>query len=418
MNSKSSAGLKLFGLVLSATLFVGCEGEEEGDDLRGAVNAGAEEVISIEVASPDKTRFEPGETWQLAATATRKDETTFDVTGQVSWSTSDGQLATVNGSGLFKAGTAEAIEGSPEVVITANWAGFSDTTNVIVSDAQLVSISVNIADNPVDECRSTTLSAAGQYDDGLEPRPLETSDLTWNVSDGNLARVDSESGTVVTMGSGSVQVTANRGSVSSTAADLTITDSLTEITFTDGTDQTVGLNSSKQLTTTGNYGGTSTDITSATSWSVESNPTAITLSEAGVVRGNTAGQSATVSASCGGLNSTATIEVIGVTGIQIISPSSDRLEPGDEIQLELYRVFGRLGPDNNDIAEDDDVRWWIEDDEGDDIATINSDTGELTMAESFEGYDRSSITVNAEFTDEDNNNNVLSTERNLAIDRN
>lgn len=87
-------------------------------------------IQSIAV-TPENATVPSGQTRQYTATATLADSTTKDVTSQVTWSTGDTNVATIDSSGLL---TAQNIQSATQTTtVRASFGSISGSTNVTVS---------------------------------------------------------------------------------------------------------------------------------------------------------------------------------------------------------------------------------------------------------------------------------------------
>ena len=110
------------GLLLIISIgSIGCGGSDNNGF------AGFQKLITGLTIAPKPATKAVGQTQQFSATAASNDGTSADVTGLVSWSSSNPSIVTINSSGLATAvnpGTA---------IITASGAGFNDTANFTVT---------------------------------------------------------------------------------------------------------------------------------------------------------------------------------------------------------------------------------------------------------------------------------------------
>jgi hypothetical protein len=111
---------------------------------------------------------------QLTATATFNDNTTKNVSGQASWSSSDTSIATVSSSGLVSA------KSSGSATITATYTGLNAQTAVTVAEAQFQSVDISPPALYVAPGISTQLSTVlhNQYGGVYSS---STSTTTWKV---------------------------------------------------------------------------------------------------------------------------------------------------------------------------------------------------------------------------------------------
>ncbi len=212
---------------------------------------------------------------QVHAAGAWSDQTTGDVTGRATWSSSDVAVATVS-QGLVKA------RGAGTATITARVGTVEATLTVTVTPAKLLALSVTPPLASVPKGYTAQFTVVGTYTDH------STSDLTataeWSTSDAAVATVDAAGlhpGRAAGLTPGTATITAKKDGLSASAA-LTVTPAaLTAIEVTP-TDPTIARGASVQLAATGRWtDGSTRDITSEVAW---------TSSSPGVASvGNTAG---------------------------------------------------------------------------------------------------------------------------------
>src|SRR5262249_30877660 len=156
--------------------------------------------------TPVNPSAHPGTNLQLTATGTFTDGAILNVTGLVSWSSSNAAVASVNGSGFVSALNAGS------AAITAAGIGFpgvliSGTTTVSVP--ALVSIVVGPTDPTVPQGGTLQLSATGTYSDATTMDL--TNSATWTSSNPAAVPVTS-TGLITGTAVGFSTITARLGS--------------------------------------------------------------------------------------------------------------------------------------------------------------------------------------------------------------
>lgn len=375
-------------LIAVSALLSACDNETEVQKLSEAIEVGALNLTAIALSSTqNKLIFEPGESWPLVATGTQSNATTVDVSTSVRWSTNDASLATINASGQL---TTKAFTGNHTLQVTASWGPYTDTMDVTLSDATLVSLA--IASDPVepDECLPASLQATGTYSDASE-RPL--TDVTWSVDDANLASISGNR--LIPHTSGVVTLTGTRRDVSSDPLAITVVDSLVDLQTDPATSVSVRSGSTVQVDALGDFtgGAAGENISEATRWT-SSDSTVASVSEAGLVTTTSTAGEATITAGCGGLEDTLTVKSLNATDVRIVDPSTDRLRPGETRQLELYEVLSDNSQSTEDLAENEDVIWQLE--VGSEVATVDA-KGLITMKSSFGSYTGTYLQIRVDY---------------------
>jgi uncharacterized protein YjdB len=172
-------------------------------------------VTSVPVASVDVTpsslSLSVGQTGQL--TATPRDAAGNPLSGRVvTWSTSNGGVATVNGSGLVTA------QGAGTATVTATSEGQSGSAQVTVTAVPVASVdvtpsSLSLSVGQTGQLTATPRDAAGNALSGRV--------VTWSTSNGGVATVNG-SGLVTAQGAGTATVAATSEGQSG-SAQVTVT---------------------------------------------------------------------------------------------------------------------------------------------------------------------------------------------------
>ena len=176
---------------------------------------GANSITALQIG-PLNATVQPGVTQQYTATATYGNNTTADVTSQVTWSTTLSSVATISSSGLLTAGalgiaTVQAQSGS---VIAS--------TTVTVTQKQVQSISIQ----PLTQTLSLSLgpttvqfTATATYQDGSTADV--TTIATWTSVPSSVLSISS-TGLATAATVGTATVTASSGGITSNGATVTV----------------------------------------------------------------------------------------------------------------------------------------------------------------------------------------------------
>lgn len=178
---------------------------------------GANTITALAVA-PTSATVQPGTTQQYTATATYGDNTTADVTSQVTWSTNPTSVATITSSGGLLTGVSL---GTANVQAKSS-NGIIGNTAVSVATKQVASVSIQ----PLTQTLSLSLgpttvqfTATATYKDGSTADV--TAIATWTSSPSSVASISS-TGLATALLVGTATVTATSGGVTSNSATLTI----------------------------------------------------------------------------------------------------------------------------------------------------------------------------------------------------
>ncbi len=169
---------------------------------------------SIEV-TPEGTRaaLAEGTTMQLRATGTYSDGSNGDVTGDVTWSSSNTAVAAIDRN-AGTSGLLSAISpGSTRVTATLQGVE-SSALAITVSSATLSFLSISPTNPAVTVGQTTQLTATGDFSDGSSQDV--TRDVVWSSGDTSIATVSLSAGmegTVKGVAAGSVTVIARSGTI-------------------------------------------------------------------------------------------------------------------------------------------------------------------------------------------------------------
>jgi hypothetical protein len=152
----------------------------------------------------------------MSATGIYDDNTRHAITDEASWTSSDTAIATVSSTGLITGvsiGTA---------TVSAYDLGYSASTSVTGTDANLVSISITPVSASISSGQSQQYTAIGLLQTGNTVDL--TKSVTWTSSSTSVATIDSYGlavGASVTSTS-TTDITASSGSITSNVATLTV----------------------------------------------------------------------------------------------------------------------------------------------------------------------------------------------------
>ena len=235
------------------------------------LNVTAATAVSVQL-SPASVSLPAGGTQQLLATATFTDGSSQNVTSSVTYTSSNGSIASVNASGDvtgLSVGSAS---------ITATLGSISTSVMVTVSSAVLSSIAVTPANITLAAGVSQQLTATGTFTDGSTQNL--TNSVAWTSSSSHTATV-SNTGNLVAATAGSAVISATStsagNSVSGTMAVTVTSAVITSITVSPGS-LTLAAGQTQQYTAVATMSDQSQQtVTTSAAWSV-TDPTRGTIS--------------------------------------------------------------------------------------------------------------------------------------------
>lgn len=386
----------------------GCGGGD-GDSARVAqtVDASKNGVTSIELEDNEGYAHFKG-TLQLNLLGRNSENVTTNLNNKATWKLSDKTLGSIK-NGLFSAAGK-----SGELIVTVDYAGLSETQNIIISDANLVSINVTPASSSVDECKNASFTASALFDNGLT---LEYP-LTWAVTEGGtLAQFsDAAKGELSTKNSGAVSVVArgenNSGEViSSTPLSFPINDTLVSLALVSDKELEMREGESATVTITGTYSNNSTAIITSNS-TLAANPSAsLTIEGAKITakNGSYAGTDLTLTGACGGEMDELALVILKkqLKSVEIKNSNggTDNLSVTEGGNLDL-NITATFADDTTDSNYDHRVNWSIvksrSDDFVDSLITLDQ-TGKLSVSADLDLAlnQQVRLVVRAEVRDED-----------------
>jgi len=259
--------------------------------------AGSASLVSIAV-TPTSPSIVKGATQQFKATGTLSNGAEEDVTGSVTWLSSNTKVATIAAGGLATgAGTGIA-------TIEATSGSINSSASLTVLAPVLSSITVTPANARVSAGNKLQYIATGTYSDGSTQNL--TGSVTWLSSNTKVATITT-AGVATGLTAGSATIQATLGTISGSTTLTVAPPVLVSIAVTPPNNGIV-VGGTQQFVATGTYSdGSSQNLTSAATWS-SSNPAAATITAAGLATGAGVG-STTIQALSGTISGTASLTV-------------------------------------------------------------------------------------------------------------
>ena len=294
--------------------------------------------------SPANAQIPSGTNQPYLATGIYSDNTSQDISGSVTWSSSNSGVASIASNGM-----ASGLQ-SGVVTITAMDPSTSikGTAALAISTAVLTSISVSLMPTQVPAGVDSQAVAVGNYSDG-STRDI-TSSVTWSSTSATIASVSTSAGSngrITTYQTGLVTLRGfDSGTGISGSANLVVSSAaLTSIRVNPGSSE-VPIGVSENLTATGIYSdNTSQDITSAVIWS-SSNSSLVSGDGHGGFTGTNRGLvTITATDPATSIAGTGSITVMGLTltSIRVVVPSNlldpTKIPLGQSIHLSAIGIF-------------------------------------------------------------------------------
>src|SRR5205823_2628224 len=248
----------------------------EGKSGTASVTVSSIPVASVTV-SPASASLTVGQTAQFSATA--RDANGNALAGRpVTWTSSDGAIASVSASGR-----ATGVAAGGPVTITATSEGQSGAATVTVANAPVASVTVAPATASVATGQTVQLSATPTDANG---NPLTGRVITWASSDNTIASVNGSGLVTGVAAGGPVTITATSEGKSGTAS-ITVTAPVATVTVSPAS-ASVQAGQTQQLTATLNDANGNILTGRTVTWS-SNNTTVATVNGSGLVTAKTAG---------------------------------------------------------------------------------------------------------------------------------
>jgi uncharacterized protein YjdB len=329
----------------TVTVMIAVPGSHKPNDntvMTSAVIASQTVLRSIAV-TPANPSVAKGFTEQFTATGTFSDNSTQNLTSQVTWTSGTTSVASIN-----FAGVATAL-GTGTSTITASLAGISGATVLTVNPAALSSLTVTPANPSVAKGLTEQFAATGTYSDNSTQNL--TSQVTWAAGTPSVASV-SAAGVATARAVGSTTISAALGGITG-ATVLTVTPAVLLSIAVTPANPGVPKGESKQLAAVGTYSDNSNqDLTSQVTWA--SDTTAVATITAGGLAHALATGTSTISAKLGAITGATVLTVTPAALISIaVTPSNST------IVKQTTEQFAATGTFSDDSTQDltDRVTW-------------------------------------------------------------
>jgi len=330
MDNCARTGFRVLFTSMLLALTAACGGGGGGGNDEPTVKS-----IAVTPALPSLPK---GSTLSFRATAVLTDNSTKDVTTQVTWSSSNTAVATINAAGLA---TAVAASTSP-ALIKAALGTLVASTPLTVTEAQITRVEIEPASPSVAKGLSKQLKATAVFTDSTTQDVTETA--TWQSADSGIATIDAD-GLLAGVAVGSTPISASFGTKTGTATATVTAAALTTIQVEPGSASLPAGGFTLQFKAIGLFSdNSSSDITSQVVWS-SSDSAKATIGNADDTKGlatstDTTGTSNIV-ASLGTVNSSAatlTVTAATLSSIQV-EPASLTLALGRSRQFSATAMF-------------------------------------------------------------------------------
>jgi trimeric autotransporter adhesin len=282
--------------------------------------------ITVTPANPDLLL---GTVQQFTATGTFSDQSTQDITGSVTWASSNTSVASIREGGLA-AGLALG-----SLIISASSGSISGSTTVNVGPAALSSITVRPEKGKIAQLTSQQFQAVGTYTDGAVHNV--TAKVSWTSSDTSVAKISSR-GLAKSLAPGTTTITATLGSISGSTT-LGVTDAtIVSVTVTPS-GKTIAPGTRLPFTAVGSFSDNTSQVITLDSTWASNNHAAATITVGGTAIAIGPG-TANISATFNMVSSSATLNVSSATISSIsVTPAAALLTPSTSVSCVATGTF-------------------------------------------------------------------------------
>lgn len=224
---QTSPKSSIITILLTSIIITGCGSENNSTELARAVNLESQRakgtIIESVTIIGGHTRLRAGETHQLSATGVDSNNEVRDVTNELTWSSSDKNIAIINNNGLVTAVAATTVN---QGIVTITGTTINDIHSegeMSVSDSPAKTISLKLTSpetGSINTCISANIKGDVSYDDGYIS--LNTvKDMNFSL-DGNTTATIDEDGTLYTSAP-EIEHTIITSKVTNISGQLTVT---------------------------------------------------------------------------------------------------------------------------------------------------------------------------------------------------
>ena len=305
------------------------------------VTVGAPIVKTLVVSSTSQS-IAQGTTVQFTAIGTLSDNSTQNVTGSATWSSSNPSVARINVNGA--SGLAMGLTAGSSMItatVTNALGTASSSATLTVSNATLTSLSVTPTD--LTGSNSITLGTVQQFTATGTFSDNSTQDITgtvaWSTSPTSVASITT-SGLATAKDVGTFTVTATSGAISGSVSAAVSAATLKSIAVLPA-NPVIAETTTQQFSATGTFDDGSThNLTTDVTWSSSDKTDAPIGSASGLAKGLAPETGATITATLGTVSGTTTLEVTNATITSIsVSPTGRTIAPGTELAFTATGTF-------------------------------------------------------------------------------
>ncbi len=219
----------------------------------------AAQLVSIAV-TPMNMSVPLGTLQQYTATGTYTDNSTKDITGSVTWASSQTGTATITTSGLLTA------RGLGSSTISATSGSISGSTSVTINTANVVSVVLQPANATIANGTSIQYVAIATFNDGSTLNVTFTSGINWTSSVPTVATIGPASGLAASTGVGSTMIGVSFGTFSDSST-LNVSNATIQAISISPANPSIAPGTTQRFVATGTFSdGSTQNISTVSNW--------------------------------------------------------------------------------------------------------------------------------------------------------
>jgi trimeric autotransporter adhesin len=304
------------------------------------VSVSSATLIALTITPPDPS-IAKGVGVQLRASGIFSDESSQDLTSQVSWSSGNDSIAQVSNEPANKGLVTGLAVGKASIVVTLH--GIHNPTTLNVTAATLTSLAITPPDSAIAKGTTEQLTATCDFSDGTTEDC--TSLVSWSSGDKTITEISdaaTTNGLVTGLNVGTTAVTATLDGVQDSTTVTVSAATLTTLTV-DPVSPSIAMGMPQQLAATCDFSDSTTeDCTGEVSWTSGDNMIAQVsdaLETKGLVTGLNAGTTS-ITATLEGIQGSAAVTVTAaILTSLVVTPANPSIASGTSVQMTATGIF-------------------------------------------------------------------------------
>jgi trimeric autotransporter adhesin len=277
-----------------------------------AVGRSSAQTLQSVGVSPSSAAVPIASNQQFTATGVYSDGSTHDLTVTATWSTSNGNIATISRSGLATGKSAGV------VTISATVSGIKGAASLTIKNARVTSIKVSPTAPSIEVTKAIQFTATGLLSDGSSSDL--TRSVTWSSSQRSIATIDGN-GLATTAKAGTTTISAAFSGAPTASTSLTVIAIALKSIAVTPLNTSAPAGTTVQYIATGSYSdGSTANITTSVAWS-SSKTRVATIQSSGIASAIGPG-TATIQATSSGVSGSTSLTVTASISSISISPAS------------------------------------------------------------------------------------------------